>query len=64
VAPPKITDYVVLQKKLKHDLVNSTPSLLDQKTKKDEQTYFIIEKQLCFLNVCDYKEYNKPSSFN
>ncbi len=37
------------------------PSPLD---KKDEQTYFLIEKQFQFLDVCNNKEYNKPSSLN
>lgn len=40
------------------------PLPLDKKTKKDEQTYFLIKNQLQFLDVCNCKEYNKPSSFH
>jgi hypothetical protein len=37
---------------------------LDKEPKRDEQTYFPTQSQLWLLDVCGYKEYNKPPSIN
>jgi hypothetical protein len=49
--------------KLKQDLVDSTPSPIDKKPRKDEQTCFLTESQLRLLDVCGYKGYSAPISF-
>jgi hypothetical protein len=37
--------------------------LIEEKPRKDQQTYFSINSQLHLLDVCGYKGYNAPISF-
>jgi hypothetical protein len=52
------------ERKLQKEFVNSIPPLLDKKLKKDKQTYYPIESQLCLLDVCSYSDYKKPPSID
>jgi hypothetical protein len=56
-------NYITLLKKLKKDFIESTLSPLDKNSKKDHQTYCLIDSQLCLLDVYEYKGYNDPPTF-
>jgi hypothetical protein len=64
MALPKTLDYVTHLKKLKKDLINSTSPPINKKFKKMEQTYYPTKNQLRLLDLCGYKGYNKPPTFN
>jgi hypothetical protein len=57
MAPLKTTNYGMLLKKLKKELVESNLVPINKKTKKDQQTYYSIDNQSGLLDVCGYKGY-------
>jgi hypothetical protein len=63
MAPPKTTDYAALLRKLKQDLVNSTPSAIEKKPKREER-YYPTNSQLWLLGICGFKSSNEPLVFN
>jgi hypothetical protein len=63
MALPKTPDNITFLKILKKDLIDSTSSPINKKFKKMEHTCYPTENQLCLLNLCGYKGYNKPPTF-
>jgi len=60
MAPLKTTNYGALFKKLKKELVESTPMSINKKPKKDEQIYYLTNSQLWFLDVLITKDIMCP----
>ncbi len=60
MAPLKTTNYGALFKKLKKELVESTPMPINKKPKKDEQIYYLTNSQLWFLDVLITKDIMCP----